>query len=122
MKGGFFFFFFAGGGCARSSLLHLDFLRLWQAGATLHCNVRASHCGVFSGCRARAPGAQASAVVAHEISGCGAQAQLLHGMWNLPGPGMEPIFLTLVGGFLSTGPPRKSREWCFGLGIPRSKL
>ena len=30
------------------------------------------------------------------------------GMWNLPGPGIEPGFPALAGGFLTTGPPRKS--------------
>ena len=36
-------------------------------GATLHCSVRASHCGGFSYCGARALGAQASVVVAHGL-------------------------------------------------------
>ena len=27
----------------------------------------------------------------HRLSSCGAQAQLLHGMWDLPGPGFEPV-------------------------------
>ena len=34
------------------------------SGATLHCGVRASHCGGFSCCRVRALGMQASVVVA----------------------------------------------------------
>ena len=29
-------------------------------------------------------------------------------MWNLPGPGIEPMSLALAGRFLSTAPPRKS--------------
>ena len=36
-----------------------------------------------------------------------ARAQLLRGMWNLPGPGIKPA---LAGGFLTTGPSRKSRQ------------
>ena len=40
------------------------FLRLWRAGATLHCGAWASHCSGFSCCRARALGTQASVVVA----------------------------------------------------------
>ena len=37
---------------------------MWQAGATLRCGARASHCGGFSCCGARALGVQASVVVA----------------------------------------------------------
>ena len=29
-------------------------------------------------------------------------------MWNLPGPGIEPMFPALEGGFLTTGSPSKS--------------
>ena len=39
--------------------------------------------------------------------GSRAQAQLPLGMWDLPGPGMEPGSLALQGGFLTTGPPGK---------------
>ena len=42
-------------------------------------------------------GAWASVVVAHRLS-----------MWNLPGPGMEPVSPALAGIFLTIGPPGKS--------------
>ena len=29
-------------------------------------------------------------------------------MWNLPGPGIEPVSPALAGGFLTTAPPGKS--------------
>jgi len=29
-------------------------------------------------------------------------------MWDLPGPKIEPVSPALAGGFLTTGPPRKS--------------
>ena len=29
-------------------------------------------------------------------------------MWDLPGPGLEPVFPALTGGFLTTAPPGKS--------------
>ena len=29
----------------------------------------------------------------HRLSSCGAQTQLLHGMWDPPGPGIEPVSL-----------------------------
>ena len=95
------------------------FLQLLRAGATLHCSARASHRGGFSFCRAWALGAQASAVVVrglsscgtwaleHRLSSCGARAQLLRGMWDLPGPGLEPVSPAQAGGFLTTAPPEK---------------
>ena len=66
-------------------------------------------CGIFSCSGARALGAWASAVVVHGLSSCGSRAQLLHGMWDLPGPGLEPVSPSLAGGFLTTAPPGKSR-------------
>ena len=105
-------------GCIGSLLLHTGFLQLRQSGATLRCSVQASHCGGFSCCGAWALGAWASVVVAHELSSCsralerrlsscGTRAQLLHGMWDIPGPGLEPMSLALAGGFLTTVPPGK---------------
>ena len=41
------------------------------------------------------------------LSSCGAQAQLLHSMWDLPRPGLEPMSPALAGRFLTTGPPGK---------------
>ena len=109
-------------GCIGSSLLRAGFLQLQRAGATLRCGVRASHCGGFSCCGARALGAWASIVVSHGLSSCDSQAlehrpsscgtwaQLLCSMWDLLGPGLEPMSLALVGGFLTTAPPGKPRK------------
>ena len=44
---------------------------------------------------------------AHKLSSCGARAQLLRGMWDLPRPGLEPLSPALAGGFLTTAPPGK---------------
>ena len=89
------------------------------SGATLCCGARASHCGGFSCCGARALGAQASIVVARglsscgsralgrRLSSCGTRAQLLRGMWDLPGPGLEPVSPALADRFLTTAPPGK---------------
>ena len=41
------------------------------------------------------------------LSSSGARAQLLRGMWDLPGPGLEPVSPALAGGFLTTAPPGK---------------
>ena len=34
-------------------------------------------------------------------------------MWDLPGPGLEPMSLALTGGFLTTAPPGKSPKGLF---------
>ena len=49
-----------------------------------------------------------SVVATRGLSSSGARALVVGSMWNLPGPGIEPVFLALQGGFLSTVPPRKS--------------
>ena len=80
----------------------------------------ASHCSGFSCCRARALGMWASVVEARGLSSCGLRAlecrlsscgtwaQLLRSMWDLPGPGVEPMSPTLAGRFLTTAPAGKS--------------
>ena len=91
-----------------------------MAALGLRCGAQASHCRGFSCCAAQALGARASVVVARgliscglpalecRLSSCGARAQLLLGMWDLPGPGLEPMFPALAGRFLTTAPPGKS--------------
>ena len=98
-------------------MLCVGFLWLRRAGPTLRCGAWASHCGVFS-CGARVLGTRAS-VVARELSSCGSQALerrlsscgaralLLCGMWDLLGPGLEPVSPALAGRFLTTVPPGK---------------
>ena len=41
------------------------------------------------------------------LSNCGSRAQLLHGMWDLPRPGHEPVSPALAGRFSTTAPPGK---------------
>ena len=65
-------------------------LLLWSSGSR--------HAG-FSSCGSRA--------LERRLSSCDARAQLLHGMWDLPGPGLEPVFPALAGRFLTTVPPGK---------------
>ena len=76
------------------------------------CGAWAPHCSGFSYCRAQALGCTSSIIVAHGLnrcgyralehrfSSCGAQAQLPCGMWDLPRPGIEPMFPALAGGIL----------------------
>ena len=71
------------------------------------CGAQASHCRGFSRCGAQARAVQASSVVTRGLSSSGTQAQLLHGMWGLSGPGIEPASPALAGGSFDTEPPRK---------------
>ena len=41
------------------------------------------------------------------LSSCGSRAHLLRGMWDLPGPGLEPVSPALAGRFPTTAPPGK---------------
>ena len=52
----------------------------------------------------------ASLVVEHRLqtrvlSSCGSRATELRGMWDLPKPGLEPVFPTLAGRFSTAAPP-----------------
>jgi len=73
-----------------------------RIGATLCRGAQASHCVGFS-CGAQALGHMG-------FSGCGAGTLLVHSVWDLLRPGMEPMFPALAGRFLSSLPLGKS---CF---------
>ena len=86
-------------GYVGSSFPCKGFLQLRQAGATLHRGARASH---YRG----------SLVAEHRLqtrspSNCSSRAQLLHDMWDLPRPGLEPVSPELAGRFSTTAPPGK---------------
>ena len=44
------------------------------------------------------------------LSNCGSRAQLLHGMWDPPRPGLEPLSPALAGRFSTTAPPGKPQR------------
>ena len=77
----------------------------------LLCSTGSTRAG-FSSC-----GARASVVVARGLSSCGAQAFLLCGMWDLLGPGLDPMSPALAGGFLTTVPPGKPLSYFINLFI-----
>ena len=80
----------------------------------LCCSTQASHCSGFSCCRTQAVSMWTSVVAAQGLSNCGSWALelaqqlrcmglwLLCGMWELPGPGIEPVSSALAGGFATT--------------------
>ena len=41
------------------------------------------------------------------LSNCGSRAQSLHGMWDPPRPGLEPVSHALAGRLSTTAPPGK---------------
>ena len=41
------------------------------------------------------------------LSNCGSRAQSLHGMWDLPRPGLEPVSPASAGRLSTTAPPGK---------------
>ena len=60
-----------------------------------------------SGVIARGLSSCSSRAVDHKLNSCGTRAQLLHGMWDLPGPEIEPMFPELAVGFFISEPPGK---------------
>ena len=98
-----FFFFF---------LINLFyFIYLFLAVLGLHFCARAfSSCGEWGPLfiAVRGPlSIAACLVVEHRLqtrrlSSCGSQAQLPHGMWDLPRPGLEPVSPALAGRFSTT--------------------
>ena len=85
--------------CARSSLRVWAFSSRSELGLLSGCGVRVSHGGGFF-------------VVEHRLQVHGLQ-QLLCGMWNLPRLGIKPVCPALADGFVSTGPPGKSKTEFF---------
>ena len=118
-------------GCAGSSLLQVLFsscskqgllqLRLagfssWGLLETEHRLGRRDSAAAAQGlsrCGSQAP--------EHRFNRCGTQAQLLCSMWNLPGPGIEPMSPALADGLFSTKPPGKPPRFLI-LNISISKL
>ena len=47
------------------------------------------------------------------LSSCGSRAQLLHGMWDPPRPGLEPMSPALAGRLSTTVPPGKPESGNF---------
>ena len=103
-------------GCVGSSLLHTGFLQLKASGdySSLRCagfslwwflllQSTGSRCVGFSSCGSRA--------LEHRLSSCGARAQLLRRIWDLPGPGLKPASSASAGGFLTTVQPGKSATY-----------
>ena len=75
------------------------FSRCDEQGLLSSCGEQASHCGGLFYCRAL--------VLDCGLSSCVPGTQQLHGIWDLPRPGIEPLSPVLQGRLLATGPPGK---------------
>ena len=93
-------------------------LFLFMAVLGLHFCARAfSSCGKWGPLfiAVRGPLTIAASLVAEHrlqtrrLSNCGSRAQLLHGMWDLPRPGLKPVFPALAGRLSTTAPPGKPK-------------
>ena len=99
--------------CSGQGILFVAVRRLLTVVASLVVDHRLQACGLQQlwhlGSVVVARGLQStvSVVVVYGLSSCGARAQLLSSMWDLPGPGLEPVFPALAGGFLTTAPRGK---------------
>ena len=51
--------------------------------------------------------AVASLLAKRGLGSCGTQPLVFRGVWDLPGPGIEPVSPALVGEFFTTEPQRK---------------
>ena len=99
-------------GCVGSSLLCAGFLQLRRAGgySSLRCvgfSLRWLLFVVEPRLQARGLSSCGSQALELRLSSCGARAQLLCGMWDLPRPGLEPMCPALAGRFLTIVPPGK---------------
>ena len=91
------------------------FICLFMAVLGLRFCVRAfSSCGKWGHSSSRCAGLSLSQPLVAEhrlqtrrLSNCGSRAQLLHGMWDPPRPGHEPMSPALAGRLPTTVPPGK---------------
>ena len=92
------------------------FIYLFMAVLGLRCCARAfSSCGKWGPLfiAVRGPPTIVTSLVAEHrlqtrrLSNCGSQTQSLHGMWDLPRPGLEPVSPALAGRLSTTAPPGK---------------
>ena len=70
------------------------------------CSVWALECAAFSSCSTW-PSSRGSQALGHRLNSWGARVHLLHGMWDLLRPGIEPMSSALAGRFFTTEPPGK---------------
>ena len=75
------------------------------------CYTWTSHCGGLSFADLGLWGVEASVTAARGLNDCGAQAQLLRGMWSLPGSGVEPVSPSLAGRILYHCTTREVQTW-----------
>ena len=86
-----------------------------EQGLLSSCRPQAAHCTGFACCRAQAAGRSRVRscgvwALGRRFSSCGTQALLPPGVWDLPGPGIEPVSPALASKFLTADPPGKPQN------------
>ena len=105
-------------GCAGSWLLHGLCSSCGEWMRLSSCAAQASSCGGSSCCGAQARGLTgfrscSSQALEPRLNSCGAWGQLLHVLWDLPGPGIKSVSPALAGRFFTSEPPGKPLFICF---------
>ena len=93
--------------CSERGLLFIAVCQLLIEAASLAVEHGLQACGLQQ-LAARGLSSGGSRAVERRLSSCDARAYLLRGMWDLLGPGLEPVPPALAGRFLTTAPPGKS--------------
>ena len=115
MKGEFFFFFYSYFiylflyffGCVESSVCARAFSSYSKWGPLFIAVQGPLFIAVHGPFTIVAPPVAGHRLQTCRLSSCGSRAQLLHGMWDLPRPGLEPVSPALAGRFSTTAPPGK---------------
>ena len=108
-------------GCIGSSLLRVGFSLVVASGG--YSSLRHAGFSLWWLLLLRSTGSRrmgfrscGSRALERRLSSCGAWAWLLHVMWDLPGPGLEPVSSALGGRLLTTAPPGKPNPSIFNAG------
>ena len=72
------------------------------ASLVLEHRLQGARASVVKACGLSSCGSQA---LEHRLSSCGARAQLIRALWDLPGSGVEPESPVSAGGFFTAEPP-----------------
>ena len=99
------------GSCAGFSYGGFTRLRAAYVLFTCSCGARALRLARFSSCSMKV--SCGSGALGHKLNSCGSWALLLCSVWDLPGPGNEPVSPALAGGFFTTEPPGKPWKCVF---------
>ena len=106
---GLFFFLYDVDQFFLSFFFFLTFVCVFLAVLGLHCCSVSPPAAVLGLSLRRLLLSHSAGSRAHGLSSCGAQGQLLRGVWGPPESGTEPVSPASAGGFFTTEPPGKPK-------------